>query len=99
MSRRMFQPSKQTVLDRWAFNLGPQRTVVDMLTHLGDKAIFTPFAPGDEPYWLEALAVLMAHNPQFTLEEVVLELSRRVNEPAKAERRKRQDGDIERKAP
>lgn len=72
---RMFQPSKETVLHRWADELGPQRTVTDMLRHLGDKAIFTPFPPGDEPTWLEALAVLMTYN-RFTVDEVMAELSR-----------------------
>lgn len=86
---RMFQPSKETVLNRWAFNLGPQRTVAHMLAHLGDKAIFAPFPPGDEPVWLEALAVLMSYNPQFTLDEVVVELGRHVKSPAKPARRKR----------
>lgn len=80
---RMFQPSKQTVLDRWAFELGPQQSVPHMLSHLGDKAIFNPFSPGEEPTWLEALAVLMHHNQQFSLEEVIVELARRIKEPKK----------------
>jgi len=79
----MFQPSKQTVLDRWAFNLGPQISVSHMLAHLGDKTIFTPFDPGEEPTWLEALAVLMVHNPQFALDDVIIELARRTKEPRK----------------
>lgn len=79
----MFQPSKETVLNRWAYNLGPQRSVSHMLSHLGDKDIFTPFSPGDEPVWLEALAVLMSHNSQFSIEEVILELARKLKDSPK----------------
>jgi hypothetical protein len=83
MARKMFQPSKETVLNRWAFNLGPQRSVAHMLAHLGDKDLFAPFSPGDEPVWLEALAVLMSYNLQFTIDEVITELARRLKDSPK----------------
>jgi hypothetical protein len=51
-----------------------------MLSHLGDEAIFKPFPPGDEPTWIEALAVIMAHNPQHSVDEVIAELRRRTTD-------------------
>ena len=77
----MFKPDKWKVLHRWAFNLGPQLTVAHMLSHIGDVEIFRAFMPGDEPTWLEATAVLLAHNEQFTVEQVVAELERRSQMP------------------
>lgn len=85
----MFKPNKDNVLHRWAEILGPQRSVAHMLSHLGDSAIITRFAPGDEPIWLEALAVLMVYNPQFTIDEVMAALVERTEMPPMTARRKR----------
>lgn len=70
------KPNKERVLNRWAESLGPQQNAIALLAHLGDKAIIDRFAPGEEPNWMEALAVLLSWNEHISVADVVTELRR-----------------------
>lgn len=68
------KPNKWNVLDRFAERLGPQQNAVCLLSHLGDQAVFKPFAPGEEPTMIEVLSVLLVHNEHITLDDIMVEL-------------------------
>ena len=74
VSPDVFKPSKETVLNRFAHQLGPQRTAAHLLSHLGDAAVIKPFSVGDEPTWKEVLVYLLHYNPQITVKDVISNL-------------------------
>ena len=65
------QPNKDKVLTRFVHQLGPQLSAAHLLSHLGDKEVFTPFAVGDEPKWAEVVAYLLVANTHITVGEVI----------------------------
>lgn len=72
----MFKPDKDNVLAKFAHRLGPQRSASHLLSHIGDQAVFKPFAPGDEPSALEVIAALLSYNEHISVDDVVNELTR-----------------------
>lgn len=65
------QPNKDKVLTRFVHKLGPQLSAVHLLSHLGDKELFTPFAIGEEPKWAEVVAYLLTANPHISVDDVI----------------------------
>ena len=73
----MFKPSKEAVLDKFAASISPLPSAIYLLSYIGDKRVFQPFAAGEEPTWKEVMIALLLANPHISLDDVVAVLRNR----------------------